>query len=120
MKGKIHNIKIECVHTLNHKLKSCDGFGNHKEIEGIITKPADFENYYIDHYYCKSTEEFINKVNRGDALFGYNNIMDRIKTYFAYNEITYKKIELIENSTGLNLSEIRKLINNKKEYKLNF
>ena len=60
LKGKIHNIKIECVHTLNHKLKSCDGFGNHKKIEGIITKPADFEYYYIDHYYCKSTEEFIN------------------------------------------------------------
>ena len=40
--------------------------------------------------------------------------MDRIKTYFAYNEITYKKIELIENGTGLNLSEIRKIINNKK------
>ena len=110
LKGKIPNIKIECVHTLNHKLKSCDGFGNPKEIEGIITRPADFEYYYIDHYYCKSTEEFINKVNRGDALYGYVNIIDRIKTYFAYNEITLKKIELIENGTGQNLSEIKILI----------
>ena len=60
LKGKIRNITIECVHTLNHKLKTCDGFGNPKKIEGIITKPADFIYYYIDHYYCKSTEEFIN------------------------------------------------------------
>ena len=60
LKGKIPNITIECVHTLNHKLKTCDGFGNPKKIEGIITKPADFKYYYIDHYYCKSTEEFIN------------------------------------------------------------
>ena len=110
MKGKIPNIKIECVHTLNHKLKTCDGFGNPKKIEGIITKPADFKYYYIDHYYCKSTEEFINKINRGDVLWGIKNMMQRIKTYFAYNEITSKKIDILENGTGLNLSEIRKLI----------
>ena len=83
--------------------------GKHKKIDGIITKDADFEYYYIDHYYCKSTEEFINKINKGDALFD-DNRMDRIKTYFAYNKITNDKIDLIEKRTGLNLSELRKKI----------
>ena len=92
LRGHIPNITIECVHTLNHKLKTCDGFGHPKQIDGIITKNADFEYYYIDHYYSKSTEEFINKINKGDALF-VDNRMDRIRTYFAYNQITKEKID---------------------------
>ena len=112
LRGHIPNITIDCVHTLNHKLKSCDGFGNPKEIDGIITKNADFKYYYIDHYYCKSTEEFINKINKGDALF-VDNRMDRIRTYFAYNEIKKEKIDFMEQRTGLNLSEIRRFIKNK-------
>ena len=113
LRGHISNLKIKCVHTLNHKLRSCDGFGKIKPIDGIITKDADFEYYYIDHYYCKSTEEFINKVTKGDALF-VDNRMDRIRTYFAYNQITKEKIDLIEKGTGLNLSEIRQIINKQK------
>ena len=109
LKGKIPNIKIECVHTLNHKLKSCDGFGNPKEVEGIITRDADFYYYYIDHYYCKSTEEFINKINRGDVLHKKKNIMQRINTYFSYNKITKEKIDLIEKGTGLDLKQIKQI-----------
>ena len=114
LRGHIPNIKIECVHTINHKLKSCDGFGNPKKIDRIITRPADFYNYYIDHYYCKSTEEFINKINKGDTLYGNKSKIPRIKTYFSYNKITKEKIDLIENGTGFNLSEYRKLIKNQK------
>ena len=110
LRGHIPNIKINCVHTLNHKLKSCDPFGNPKKIDGIITKNADFKYYYIDHYYSKSTEEFINKINKGDALF-VDNRMERIRTYFAYNQITKQKIDLMEKKTGLNLSQIRRIIN---------
>ena len=40
--------------------------------------------------------------------------MDRIRTYFAYNQITKEKIDLIEKGTGLNLSEIRQIINKQK------
>ena len=110
LRGHISNIKINCVHTLNHKLRSCDGHGKIKPIDGIITKDADFQDYYIDHYYSKSTEEFINKITKGDALF-VDNRMARIRTYFAYNQITKEKIDLIEKGTGLNLSEIRRKIN---------
>ena len=60
LKGHIPNIKIKCVHTLNPKLKSCDGFGNPKRVTGIFTRQPDFRNYYIDHYSFKSTEEYIN------------------------------------------------------------
>ena len=114
LRGHIPNMKIECVHTINHKLKSCDGFGNPKKIDRIITRPVDFYNYYIDHYYCKSTEEFINKINKGDTLYGNKSKIPRIKTYFSYNKITKEKIDLIENGTGFNLSEYRKFIKNQK------
>ena len=106
LRGHIPDIKINCVHTINQKLKSCDGFGNPKEHLGIETNYSDLEYYYIDHYYSKSTEEFINKLNKGDALF-IDNRMDRIETYFSQNDVTNEKIDYFENSTGLNLSKFR-------------
>ena len=102
------------MHTINHKLKSCDGFGNPKKIDHIINRPDDFYNYYIAHYYCKSTEEFINKINKEDTLYGNKSKIPRIKTYFLYNKITKEKIDLIESGTGFNLSEYRKFIKNQK------
>ena len=60
LRGHIPNIEFDNPHTLNSKLKSCDGFGNFKSVKGIITLEPDFRNYYIDHYSFKSTEEFIN------------------------------------------------------------
>lgn len=76
--------------------------------------PADFYNYYIDHYYYKSIEVFINKINEGDTLYDNKSKISRIRTYFSYNKITKEKIDLIENGTGFNLSEYRKLIKNQK------
>ena len=110
LKGHIPNIKIKCVHTLNSKLKSCDGFGNIRKVNGIITSQPDFRNYYIDHYNFKSTEEFINKINTGDVLYYKDNQKDRIRVYFGINKITIEKIQLIEKGTGLYLSEIRNKI----------
>ena len=60
LKGHIPDIKINCIHTINPKLKSCDGFWNPKKYLGILTDDSDLEYYYIDHYCSKSTEEFIN------------------------------------------------------------
>ena len=65
---------------------------------------------YIKHYFCKSTEEFINKINKGDVLHYKTNIMERIKVYFKMNSITIEKINLIQNRTGLNLSIFLKQI----------
>lgn len=112
LKGHIPRIEINCVHALNSKLKSCDGFGNYKKFIGIFTLEPDFSNYYIDHYNFKSTEEFINKINKGDVLYYKDMQMERIKVYFAINKITKEKIDLIEKGTGLNLSEIRNQLKN--------
>lgn len=93
---------------MSKKFKLCDGFGNRRKINGIITG-ADFEYYYINHYYCKSTEEFINKLMRTDAIFKNTTKinLEKINTYFGYNKITKEKLDLIENRTKINLTKFR-------------
>ena len=113
LKGHIPRIKIKNVHFLDHRLKNCDGFGNPAKIIYIICETSDFEYYYIDHYNFKSTQEFIDKVNKGDALYDKDNIIDRIRTYFALNEVTEEKIDLMEKLTHLNMSEFRNKLKKK-------
>ena len=113
LKGNI-DINIVDVHILSRKLISCDGFGNIKEIQDIVTNTSDFEFYYIDHYYCKSTEEFINKLMRGSVAYGFvkEHMLKRINMYFSYNKITLDKINFIEKMTNLSLSRFRHKIKN--------
>ena len=112
LKGNI-KINITDAHILSSKLQSCDGFGKIKEIINIITNVSDFEYYYIDHYYCKSTEEFINKLLRGSVAYGFNkeHMLRRINMHFSYNDITEDKINYIENITNFNLTKYRNRIN---------
>ena len=84
---------------MSKKFKLCDGFGNRRKINGIITG-ADFEYYYINHYYCKSTEEFINKLMRTDAVF-------KNTTKINLEKINKEKLDLIENRTKINLTKFR-------------
>ncbi len=80
-------------------------------------KNPDYEYYYIDHYYCKSVEEFIEKINKGCAMqedsVPYK--IHRINRYFDINEINIEKITYIENKTGLNLLsyklKLKKMLN---------
>ena len=73
----------------------------------------DFKNYFIDHFYFKSTEEFINKINRGDSF--YNNTdglkFMKIDYYFESNNITLEKINYLEKETGINLTKFKQKIN---------
>ena len=108
LRGHIPNITINCIHTLNRKLYTCNGFGEKQKPFGIRTRKSDFKYYYIDHYYCKSTEEFINKVNKGDILYYKKNILHRINNYFKMNKMTNEKIKMFEKGIGLNLSILRK------------
>ena len=113
IRGNI-NISVIDVHIISPELISCDGFGNIQKIENIVTNVSDFYYYYIDHYYCKSTEEFIKKVLRSD---GCHELTDKLKylkleVYFGLNEITKEKIDFIEKETKLNLSKYRKYIKN--------
>ena len=104
-------IKIDRLHVSTNKLINCNGFGHKNKIRfGTSTEP-DTKYYYIDHYYSKSTEEFIIKLKRGDLYKNTKNyIMHKIYKYYLQNNFTKDKIELIENRTGYNLSFYKKLL----------
>ena len=122
MRGNIaNNIRFTTSHWLNRGLKGgCDVEGRvvipkRKVRLGYKINHPRFKLYYIDHYCFKSTEEYINKINKGDGIFGYNNRikMHKINLYFGYNRITNEKISFIENKTGLNLSRFKLMIKKK-------
>ena len=66
----------------------------------------DFDNYYIDHYFYKTLDEFIEKLTSKDYDKKFKN--ETIKKYFEINELAYEKIAYLENRTGINLSEYHK------------
>ena len=108
LKGGIPNIKINCVHRLNLKLRSCNGYGKRIKSKTILFQKGDYENFYIDHYSSKSTEEFVNKMLKGDVLYSKDNILQRLKTYFEYNEITKEKIDYFDKYIpSFNISNLR-------------
>ena len=56
---------------------------------------------YINHYITKSTEEFIERLRRGDVLVNATNnyIINRINNYyFLFNKKTDKKLKLFKNN----------------------
>lgn len=61
--------------------------------------PPDYSNAFIKHYTTKSTEEYIEKLNKGD-VYEYSDIYYiayKLKYYyFLFNKVN-KKIELIKN-----------------------
>ena len=129
MRGKINKkIKFRTSHWLSRKLKrGCNVEGKSvtptRQVKlGKKINDPKFKLYYIDHYCFKSTEEYINKINKGDGIFGYNNKtkLHKIALYFGYNRITIEKILLIENKTGINLSRYKLMINKNKTIPLSF
>ena len=108
LKGNI-DVEINDVHTLNNKLISCNGFGKIKNSRYFMTDESDHYFNYIDHFYTKSTEEFVNKLMRGGGVHGTNMKFKkkRIDIYFNMNIITLDKINYIENRTKFNLSKFR-------------
>ena len=104
LRGKIPGIIINCVHRLNIKLITCNGFGERTHLKGAGTGKLDYNYYYIDHYFCKSTEEFINKINKGDVLYNQLNFLERIKVYLAYNKVTKEKLDYIKKNLFTNIS----------------
>ena len=113
LKGNL-DFKIHNIHVLNSSLISCDGFGNIKKVHSIITDKPDHYYYYIDHYWSKSTEEFVNKLIRGSVALGKNSSLyiGRINIYFKLCDITIEKINYIENKTNVNLTRFKLLLKN--------
>ena len=92
-------------HLGDESLGGCDNSGFYKKKYNVSTRKPDRKYYYIDHYYSKSTEEFINKINKGDAMFRSRHYaLHRISKYFSQSEFTEEKRLMIQNRTGLNLS----------------
>jgi predicted house-cleaning noncanonical NTP pyrophosphatase (MazG superfamily) len=102
LKGHIKNITINDMHALNQRIKGCNGFG-----KSISYHYPDFRYYYIDHFYCKSLEEFTEKLNNGcpNNYHDIKFILFRIKRYFSFNKKNIYKIKYIENKTRINLSK---------------
>ena len=113
LRGHLNNIVINCPHRGMIGIKNnCNGFGHFNKYKSIFTTEPDTTYYYYDHYYGKSTEEFIKKVKRGDGTYtsvGFK--MGRIEKYFRENKLTMEKILLIEKETGFDLSSYKSQIN---------
>ena len=109
LRGHISNIAIYNNHLINENIKYCFSNGEKKP------KEMDFKNYFIDHFYFKSTEEFIDKINRGDSYYNntYNIKIDKINYYFKSNNLTLAKINYIEKETKINLTKFRNELMNK-------
>ena len=110
LRGHIPNITIKNFHYISNKLKTCDGFGNERKI--LI---LDYKYYFFKHYYCKSTEEFVEKLNKGDVYKMTNK--KKIYFYFSYNKITNEKLNYIEKKTGENLTFYRNKLNKNQIFK---
>ena len=116
IRGHISNVKIESPYSLINNINGCNGRGQEVKLNSLRLEDQDFENYYINHYFSKSLDKFIEKLKRGDANMGKDNnsLKDIIGNYFEYNKMNKEKIEYIENGTGLDLSEYKKLLNDEK------
>jgi len=116
IRGGIKNIHISGVHLIDNSILSCNSKGKIIKFKkgNDHMNDLDFENYFIDHYYFKSLEEFIKKIKKGDTYYGFDKVFMnyRIKRFFRMNKITLKKIEYIENNLGINLSNYKKKLTN--------
>ena len=107
LRGNISNLHITWMHYINENLPGCNGFGGRSD----LIHGNDFKYYVIDHYYSKSTEEFIRKITRGDVWRGsFDYIQHRTEKYLNQNHITLEKIEKLEKGIGINLSKYKKYI----------
>ena len=116
LKGHIPDIKIENQHFCTSKLNSCNGFGKYNTSFDMYTKEPDYYYYYIDHFFSKSTEELIDKIKKGDVIYGNYMKLNKVERYFNQSKINKKKIRLIEKRLRLKLTKLKKKFYSKKNY----
>jgi len=118
IRGHLKNISIVNNHLLNKKLKACNGFGKKPKLKKIKSLNPDYKFNYIRHYYGKSVQEFVEKINRGDLLRGNKRkvVNWAIEKFFYINTITSNKIEYIQRHFG-NKYNLTKYINKMSENK---
>ena len=108
MRGNLSKINFTNPHVINNKYY-CNSFGYKTELE---YQELYNEYFYYDHFYFKSTEEYYNKLKRGGVTSG-KKIFDRyiFDLYFSVNKLTKKKIDYLENKSGMNLTKYRARLN---------
>ena len=119
LRGNLGNITINCKYTATEEVKACNAYGEIPEMENATMVKQDFENYYIDYYFSKSVDEFIDKLNDRDMLMGKKKAckIETFENYCGFNKMNVSKIEYIENKTGLNLTIYKNMLKEKnKEY----
>lgn len=109
LRGHISNVKIKNQHYCNYKLKNCDGFGKKNMNKEIYTRNPDYKYFYIDHFFSKSTEEFIDKLIKGDCRYSKFQKMKlrKIGRYFNQSEPNRDKIDLIEKRLNISFNNSR-------------
>ena len=80
-------------------------FSKKNTIRYIHTLYPDYKYYYIDHFFSKSTEEFIDKIKKGDCRYIRSQRKKKFGRYFNQSDITKDKIDLIENRLKINISK---------------
>ncbi len=106
VRGHLNNIRLNDCHLISNNLKGCNGFGNKSQLRVHTNLIPDYDFFYINHYFGKSTEEFVNKIKRGDILRGHKpSIINlQIYRYFVINKLTSEKLKYIENNLGFKIN----------------
>ena len=117
---RIHKLTLN-HHVLRYNDNGCNAYGSiikEKDFINEIQINPDYKDYYFEHFFTKSTEEYIDKKNRGSSFYGSQKIIDMkaIDVYFSFNKLTLEKIEFFENRTGLNLSTFRQILKKNMTY----
>jgi hypothetical protein len=92
-------------HVITDSVKACNGFGKIINLdEEFYLKNSDSKYYYIDHFFTKSLEEFVNKIKRGSAVNGKDEKFKlfRIIRYFNINKLRNIKYKYIIKNLGIN------------------
>ena len=108
IRGNISEFKIsntsDTSHIITNSVGGCNGFGkNISLINETNLENSDVKYYYIDHFYTKSLEEFVDKIKRGSAVHAKNRefALYRIIRYFNINKLKYFKYKYIIKKLGL-------------------
>ena len=111
IRGHIKKTFLTNNHLGDLNLKSCNSSGLHEKLNGHYSLYRDEKYYFIDHYYSKSTEEFIKKLVKGDAIRNDPQYLyERVDKYFSQSEPTKEKLDMIEKIAHINLKKYRKKI----------
>ena len=107
LRGNISNFIIskrdDTSHIITSSVNGCNGFGKKIDL-GPETRmiKSDAKYNYIDHFYTKSVDEFIDKIKRGSAVHSKSEEfrLFRIIRYFNINKLKYSQYKYIMKKLG--------------------